>query len=462
MEERVYKENLKQAKLHKRKFNSLLSTFTVDDVVNIVHKEIYNGKLQNIDTKYMEISDWFDTLIIDLQENNEDERVIVIETIQNEIKALKKDHEKLVLEKMSTLVGGVSGTSTPVSSAGNTIDLGPTENRKLDELKAKANIKKSFIEDKVKSLKQKVSSFKTPTEMTNDEVRFAMKESKSWERKYDEIITEQQKYYEECVPFDDLEEAKEHIKSIIETLEDTISDKISLLSVEDETRGLSCRAENRSKDTVVFPPPFKGELGENVYKFIDDIKNAITDSQVKKSDQVRTLIKYLGGEAKKRCGDHYSDLDKALEALKEFYGNAALIWLRTRNEFDGAFSNLQKEWGEYGDPARVTAIARVIEFLRQADHLATEYPELSSEVYSSSTLTLLRKVLPRDYIEKVNDTISDVSASSQDKMESIKTFLERKKTSALMGVESLNKSNKSFKSQILLVLDLLVRLFLLL
>ena len=169
MEERVYKENLKQAKLHKRKFNSLLSTFTVDDVVNIVHKEIYNGKLQNIDTKYMEISDWFDTLIIDLEENSEGERVIVIETIQNEIKALKKDHEKLVLEKMSTLVGGVSGTSTPVSSAGNTIDIGPTENRKLDELKAKANIKKSFIEDKVKSLKQKVSSFKTPTEMTNDQ-----------------------------------------------------------------------------------------------------------------------------------------------------------------------------------------------------------------------------------------------------------------------------------------------------
>ena len=48
--------------------------------------------------------------------------------------------------------------------------------------------------------------------------------------------------------------------------------------------GLSCRAENKSKDTVVFPSQFKGDLGKNVFKFVDEIKNAIIDSQIKKSD----------------------------------------------------------------------------------------------------------------------------------------------------------------------------------
>ena len=38
----------------------------------------------------------------------------------------------------------------------------------------------------------------------------------------------------------------------------------------------------------------------------------------------------------------------------------------------------RRNGGEYGDPVRVTAIARDIEFLRQADHLAMEYPELTS------------------------------------------------------------------------------------
>jgi hypothetical protein len=46
----------------------------------------------------------------------------------------------------------------------------------------------------------------------------------------------------------------------------------------------------------------------------------------------------------------------------------------------------------------------------------------------------------------VNDTISDVSATSEQKMSSIKSFLERKKTSALMGVESL-KGHKTLRFQ---------------
>ena len=452
MDDNVYRANLKQAKLHKRQFNSFLSLFTADEVIDILHKETYKEKLNSIGIKFLEISDWFDSLIIDLEENNENERITEIESIQTEMKNIKKNHEKLIMSKLSELISAQPADghtpALPVAPALIPADPGTiarNENKKLEELRAKARIKKSFTEDRIKSLKQKVQSFKTPSEMTNDEVRFAMKESKSWEKKYDEIVTEQQRYYEECVPFDDMEEDKENV-ILVEALGDAISDKVSLLEVEDEERGLSCRAENKSKDTVVFPSQFKGDLGKNVFKFVDEIKNAIIDSQIKKSDQVKTLLKYLGGEAKKRCGDHYPDLESALTALKEFYGNAALIWMKTRNEFEAAFTNLNKEWGEYGDPARVTAIARVIEFLRQSDSLAKEYPELSPEVYSSSTLSLLRKVLPRDYIEKVNDTISDVSATSQQKMASIKTFLERKKTSALMGVETL-KTQKSSRIQ---------------
>ena len=93
--------------------------------------------------------------------------------------------------------------------------------------------------------------------MSNDEVRFAIKESRTWEKKFDDIVLEQQKYYEECVAFNDLEEAKEQVRAEIESLEDAISDKVSLLNTEDEERGLSCRAENRSKDTVVFPAVFR-------------------------------------------------------------------------------------------------------------------------------------------------------------------------------------------------------------
>ena len=288
MDDNIYKEKLKQAKLYRRQFNTLLSTFTAEDVVSIVHKHICEKKLSDIGVKFIEICDWFDTLIIDLQENNEEGRVTEIETIQNEIKSLKRENEKVILNKISELVSGNPESAAHTMSVRSDSEASArSENKKLEELKAKAGIKKSFIEDKVKTLRQKIKSFKAPVEMTNDEVRFAIKECKTWEKKYDEIIVEQQKYYEECVPFDDLEEAKEQVRAIIETLQDTISDKVSLLYVEDETRGLSCRSENRSKDTVVFPSPFKGDLGENVYKFIEEIKSAIIDSQIKNPTRLR-------------------------------------------------------------------------------------------------------------------------------------------------------------------------------
>ena len=91
------------------------------------------------------------------------------------------------------------------------------------------------------------------------------------------------------------------------------------------------RSENKGKDTVIFPEVFTGELGNNIYWFVKDFKEAISESQVKKVDEVKTLQKYLGGEAKSRCRDHYPDLDSALHALTKYYSNVTLIWTKTKD-----------------------------------------------------------------------------------------------------------------------------------
>ena len=175
MDDNVYKASLKQAKLHKRQFNSFLSLFTADDVIDILHKETYKEKLNSIGVKFLEISDWFDSLIIDLEENNENERITEIESIQTEMKAIKKDHEKLIMSKISELISAQPADGhtpalsvTPALTTDDPSTLVRNENKKLEELRAKARIKKSFTEDRIKSLKQKVQSFKTPSEMTND------------------------------------------------------------------------------------------------------------------------------------------------------------------------------------------------------------------------------------------------------------------------------------------------------
>ena len=118
-----------------------------------------------------------------------------------------------------------------------------------------------------------------------------------------------------------------------------------------------------------------------------------------------------------------------------------MIWTKTKNDFESSFANSAGVWGEYGEPTRVTAIACVIKFLHQSHYLITEFTELKSEIFSSSTFALLKKILPEDYIEKVNDAAADVTASAKEKMKKIKEFLEMKKISALMGVSDLKGSD---------------------
>ena len=112
------------------------------------------------------------------------------------------------------------------------------------------------------------------------------------------------------------------------------------------------RSENKRTDTVVFPDVFPGQLGDNVYLFVKEFKDAISESQVQKANEVKTLQKYLDAEAKSKCGDHYPDLDSALEALTEYYGNATQIWTKTKDEFQASFAHSAQAWGEYSDPAQ--------------------------------------------------------------------------------------------------------------
>ena len=77
-----------------------------------------------------------------------------------------------------------------------------------------------------------------------------------------------------------------------------------------------------------------------------EFKKAVVESQVMKSDQVKTLWRYLGGEAKNQCGDHYTDLESALTSLTEYYGDACLIWTKTKNNFKSSFESGTQVWGQ--------------------------------------------------------------------------------------------------------------------
>ena len=124
-------------------------------------------------------------------------------------------------------------------------------------------------------------------EMSNDWVRFSIKESRDWKKRTNEIVGLQQTYLEESVGLKN-DTDKQIIRDTVNNLVCTMNAKVQSLSDEDKKRGLNTKSENKGRDTVVFPEIFTGQPGDNVYQFEKDFKEAISESQVKRVDEVKT------------------------------------------------------------------------------------------------------------------------------------------------------------------------------
>ena len=67
-------------------------------------------------------------------------------------------------------------------------------------------------------------------------------------------------------------------------------------------------------------------------------------------------------------------------------------------------SNVNSIWGKYGSHSWVMAIANVLEFIRKAESLVTQFSVLESEVYSVATTNVIRRSIPFRYREMQNET----------------------------------------------------------
>ena len=126
---------------------------------------------------------------------------------------------------------------------------------------------------------------------------------------------------------------KSQVEKEFDDLLDCIETKVKELTLLDTNLGLHTLAPSKVKENIVYPEPFKGTPGEDVYKFVQEFKEAIAADQVRTSDEVKTLLKYVKGEARKTIGDHHKELDEALNDLKGSYGNPEWIWQTLKEDF---------------------------------------------------------------------------------------------------------------------------------
>ena len=433
----------------KRKVLNMIELYDKDSVNSIQDKDIYQQKLNEIAVAALEASEYITDLIAQLEVNNEEGRIIELMAIKNGyVQAVKKNEKEVkaeiqVILDAAKLVPASSSLSLPDS-----IELVQTPEAKADKLSEdlihKLTLRHKHIMEDAEDFTKAIMGVKVVATMTDSEIIYYMREIKTWDQKTKDLVTANRKFQEEAIGKEPLAELANVVDDKVHVIKVIKENKVAALTKEDDERGLSSLCENKNKSSVVFPDPFKGDFGENVFKFKEEIKAAIKDTQVKKADQVRTLLKYLKGDAKSRVGDHQPSLEAALEVLEGFYGNSNLIWLKYRQEFEQCFAgDVTKHWGELGSTKRVDAIAKMMEFIRQALQFAIEYPELKEDIISSHTVELLTKSMPVEYMEMVYLAVDSVSATHKEKIEKIQEILGKLKNCGILAVNQLVTKNTS-------------------
>ena len=94
-----------------------------------------------------------------------------------------------------------------------------------------------------------------------------------------------------------------------------------------------------------------------------------------------------------------------------------------------------------GSTKRVDAIARLIEFIRQALQFAEDYPQLKEDILSAHTVKLLMKSMPQEEVRMVYLSVEEITATHQEKIEKIQEILGKLKNCGILAVNELVDDN---------------------
>ena len=367
MDAEIYKGHVAKLRNDSRKVRRKIDKYTSEHV-HIADAVDYKITLKEVWNVYEKVEEDLDKVIDELDPESEVERIGELEDIMRELKKAIMKNEKEVKDKMTELINEAAATK-PRSTE---------EVKREEEATLKLQKKIGFLKEEAVENKNMILKLKKASDMTDNEIRKKLVDSKAWEKKAADLRKTREHIEAEstCLNI----EAKEifDMNTIVQECLDALRAKIENLEHEDEKRGLFTSInKNISRENVSFPENFSGEFGENVFRFKEKFLQALLDSQVREKDKVDTLRKHLSGQAKTLIGDHYTDIDKAMSSLIDYFGNSDSIWSRSKERFEKFFAgNPQKIWGWDGEERRIMAISKVIEFLREAIELAEKYDEL--------------------------------------------------------------------------------------
>ena len=314
MEAATYGARLKHVKSEAWSVEYSINNFTEEDVT-IVDKDDFKDRLKEI----RQLNENFVTaakgLLNDLTEVSEEDRgrVIEVNTIIQNLSTKLRDNENKIKNKMAELIDAHDSKKTKDSSSKETE-------------KEKFLVRIKHIKNNAEDLKSKIDKLPSFDEMSDCEVIEAMEEFKSWEKGAKEISIRWQKAQEDLVGLEIEETETQEVQATVEEAVTYVEEKFEKMKLIDKKRGLYSNVKKTiSARDIVYPEAFSGTVGEDFYKFKEDLEQAMNDAHVKEKDKLKKLREYLSSGAKILVRSH-TDFDEAMNDLQKRYGDPSLIW----------------------------------------------------------------------------------------------------------------------------------------
>ena len=401
-----------------------------EETVTVLDKDDYKSELKAIFNALTRLQEKAALLQEPLDEENEEQKRLYnkVDKVFTDIKTRVIENEKAVKKQIVKLVT----ESNLVSSS----TVAENESKKLTLKIKNATVKFNNLKDEVNKL-AKVDN------MSDNNIRESLSSSKDWKKDLKSYESLKETLDVEMVTTVIEVDVNELFQSAYTEMVKVVTEKMSELLVADKKLGLYSHSD-RSKSTVQYPECFNGRLGENVFRFIKEFKEAIVADQVRTADQVKTLTKYLKGDAKASIGEHHKTLTDALKQLEDNYGCPRLIVDKYSKDYEKALGNV-RSWGKHGSKDRVDAINKTEDFIRNLENLAASHPgHLKSEIYSKQTLLLLTKGMPYEYTKRLNESCGHTDPY-EDWFTAIHDILEECKSTNLSALSTGIDATKSLK-----------------
>ena len=254
-----------------------------DSTVNILDKDDYKSELKAIFDKLLKMQEKAAS-IKDILDDGDAEKKLSddINTLFNATKNKVVSNETAVKKQMLKLINEAESTSTARSAD-------------IEVKKLALKVKNALV--RFKQLKNEVEELSDVKNMSDHEIRSSLLASKEWRKELKLFLVLKESLDVDMVSVDIDEEVRTEFQTTYKETVELVTKFMSELTVADKDLSLHNLTDTKSKATVQYPDLFGGSLGENVFRFIKEFREAIEADHIRTADQVKTLLKYLKGKS---------------------------------------------------------------------------------------------------------------------------------------------------------------------